>query len=346
MNILYIGNKIEKPQSGGDQINYRNQKLLELIQGRSLDFIEIDGGSTFAKFYLGATDGVLQKINKALKTGNYTHVFISQSLLGRAARFIKKQYPDIIIHVFYHNIESQYAHEYYKTTGIKALPFYLLTKRYEALAAKYGDKHITLNSRDAELLKATYSTKSDLSLPTSLEDRFDEAKMLAQANQENDEPIFLFVGVAFFANTEAVQWFIDNVMPFVRGTFYVVGKGMDSVPFRGITDKVKVFGFVDDLSEFYYKADYVVSPILSGGGMKTKTAEALMYGKTILGTTEAFEGYEVDDRCMLLCDTKESFIEVINNKLNYNKQNLYARELFSRLYNYEKTLLKYKGCFE
>jgi len=37
----------------------------------------------------------------------------------------------------------------------------------------------------------------------------------------------------------------------------------------------------------------VILPIISGSGMKTKTAEALMYGKSIIGIKEAFEGYKM-----------------------------------------------------
>ena len=38
----------------------------------------------------------------------------------------------------------------------------------------------------------------------------------------------------------------------------------------------------------------VTSEVETGSGMKVKTCEALMYGKNILGTDEAFEGYELD----------------------------------------------------
>lgn len=48
------------------------------------------------------------------------------------------------------------------------------------------------------------------------------------------------------------------------------------------------------MAEYIYNADFLIAPIFEGSGMKLKTAEALMYGKTVFGTTEAFEGYDVD----------------------------------------------------
>lgn len=42
--------------------------------------------------------------------------------------------------------------------------------------------------------------------------------------------------------------------------------------------------------DFYDHVDCVVNPMIGGTGLKIKTIEALSYGKTIIGTTAAFEG--------------------------------------------------------
>lgn len=78
----------------------------------------------------------------------------------------------------------------------------------------------------------------------------------------------------------------------------------------------------------------MISPIWAGGGMKTKTAEALMYGKTIIGTTETFEGYEMDPRCMILCRSAADFIAAIDNDAaRSGSENIHAREMYSRNHN-------------
>ena len=47
-------------------------------------------------------------------------------------------------------------------------------------------------------------------------------------------------------------------------------------------------------------------------GMKTKIAEALMYGKKIIGTPEAFSGYEdIADRAGWVCETADDFVAAI-----------------------------------
>ena len=87
--------------------------------------------------------------------------------------------------------------------------------------------------------------------------------------------------------------------------------------------------------------------------MKVKTTEALSYGKTIFGTTEAFEGYEVDYKKVGgLCNTTEEFIEAINKYIEWWKNNgkpafnEYSYQIFKEKYSYEASMKKFKEIFE
>ena len=65
---------------------------------------------------------------------------------------------------------------------------------------------------------------------------------------------------------------------------------------------------------FYRETDFVLLPIISGGGMKTKTADALMWVKAIIGTPEVFFGYEVSElHGIYECKTEDDFICAIKN---------------------------------
>lgn len=69
--------------------------------------------------------------------------------------------------------------------------------------------------------------------------------------------------------------------------------------------------------------------------MKVKTCECLMWGKNIMGTQEAFEGYKVDyEKVGARCQTKGEFIEALRNlschpRPRYNR---YARETYLQHY--------------
>lgn len=330
--ILYIGEKITYPKSGADQVNKRNQTLLEC--NFEVVYLPTVSGPFF-KLFFKITDEYLKLIDKVLDNNIFEYIFVEQSLYGRACKHIKKKYPNFKILLFFHNIEIQYAYEYLKASGLKAIPFFLSVKHWEKLSCKYADYCITLNKRDSQLLYKMYNRISNFELPTSFPDLYDEHKAALSVENNNSDPIdYLFVGVSFFANIEAVQWFINNVMPKVSGHLYVVGKGMDNIKFDNLNERIHIHGFVDDLSEYYYRARLVISPIHIGGGMKTKTAEALMYGKVILGSKEAFEGYEIDGRCMFLCNSAEDYLEHISLiESSYTKTNSAARRMFKNLYS-------------
>ncbi len=346
MNLLYIGNPINSITSGADQVNKRNQLLLTEIFHGQITYVYLNGGSFWDKLFLGVNQQMIDVVKRELYKGIYSHVFLSQSLLGRIAKIIKQYYPSVEVINFFHNIEIQYAHEYLKTKGLKALPFYLTAKWWERVGCYYTDKFITLNHRDSLLLKEIYGRTATIELPTSFDDKYDNEKAALIADNIILFPIdYLFVGMAFFANIQGVQWFIDNVMPKVNGHFHIVGKGMDNVSFNNLTPNIHIHGFVDDLADFYYRARMVVSPIFVGGGMKTKTAEALMYGKTIVGTKEAFEGYLLDSRCMYLCAKPEDFVKSISNLEGQQKINSYSRDIYNKYYSTHTALQTLKRLF-
>lgn len=334
MKVLYIGDKINNPSGGAEVVNQRNQKLLEGIVGKeNLVYIPPHVRNLCAKFVFGVTGKFLKMVGNALSDGAFTHVFVSQSLLGRVVKYVAGKFPQIKVVTFFHNIEVDYARDFLKAQGLKKAPFFWAAKLWERCSVRYSDKLITLNGRDSRRLSEVYGKQSDLELPTSFEDNFDADKCTAATSSASNAIDYLFVGVAFFPNIQGVQWFIDQVLPNVSGDFYVVGKGMDTVAFKNLSERIHIYGYVPDLSDFYYRAKMVVSPIFSGAGMKTKTAEALMYGKTIIGTTEAFEGYDMDERCMLLADNRQAFIDSIGRMgAKHDCFNAFSRTLFLNKY--------------
>ena len=182
-------------------------------------------------------------------------------------------------------------------------------------------------------------------------------KILKEENKiGNKEFKLLFVGVGtFLPNIQGIEFFIKNVIPYIEAKLEIVGKNteLNKEKWESLNSKVEVKGTVDSLDNYYNEADAVIAPIFIGGGMKVKTAEALSYGKTIFGTTEAFEGYEVDYKKVGgLCDTAEEFIQTINNYIEWWKNNdkptfnKYSYQIFKEKYSYEASLKSFKEIFK
>lgn len=341
MNILYIGNKIEAVSAGADMVNLSNQNALEIICANKIKYIPISSKGINGKLSFGITNAILEHVDKELNSGKYNLVFVSQSYFGRINKYIKKRFPNIPIITFCHNIEKHYAEEYYRTKGLKALPFYFLATHWERRTFKYSDYIVVLNDRDNKVLERYYGRTADSIIPSSIQDAF---SLDSYVNRKTDID-FLFVGTAFFPNVTGLQWFIDKVLPEVNGNLTIVGRGMSSALFKNLNDRVNVVGFTRDLADYYYRSKMVISPVFSGSGMKTKTLEALMYGKNILGTSEAFEGYKVDSKCMFVCNTAQEFIETINNRI-WEVHNEAARSVYLNNYTKDSCAIKYQALFK
>lgn len=351
-NILYVGDNPSQITNGGDWINKRNILALKEIFQERLHLYPVKCKNMLSTFInllrcymFGLSPVIVARIISYVKENNIDCVFLSSSRFGKLAYKLKLIYPDISIYVFFHNIEKQYTSEEYRVNrNWKNWLIAKVTAYNENNSCRLADKLIVLNQRDNKLLQTLYSRKADILLPTTFIDRFDIRKK--QQKGMNEKFTLLFVGFAFFANIEGLRWFIDEVLPHLNGCrLQIVGSGMDKVFTNG--DNIEVHGYVDDLGEYYYQADAVVLPILSGGGMKTKTAEALMYGCPIIGTKEAFEGYELDyDKVGGWADSKEDMIRIINslvvNPEKVHQAGDYARNVFERNYSFNNTVVKLK----
>lgn len=346
MKILYVGEKINSPQNGGDMIELRNQKLLECMTGVSVVYIEPEFNSLTSRVSYGLSKNVKSNLRTVFSKEKIDLVFVSQSWLGFVLRYVKKKYGVRTL-CFFHNAEIDFFNDMYERNkgGLKQKLYVWKMIIAEFLSIHYADSIITLNKRDSDALLKHYKRGTDFILPTTFDDSLKNDDM----QYENDMDIdYLFLGSSFFANNEGVQWFIDNVLPYVEGNFYIVGKNMDHQNFKNLSDRVHIYGFVEDIASIYRRAKIVVSPIFSGSGMKTKTAEALMYGKVIVGTKEAFEGYVINDVCMHQCDTAQEFVNVLKQlipeiKHSINKE---ARNHFVKYYSNEGVINSFKSFLE
>ena len=356
--ILYIGIVVPKKGKGGaDIVNARNIKLLKENYGDNLYIYELN--NVFSKseivkkisllynllrFNVGAIrESEYLRILEIIEQYKIDDIFLSTSIYGKLSIKIKKRFPNIRIISFFHNIEVQYNREECKIN--KSLTRRIISQvinKNESHVVENSDILITLNNRDAKLLYEIYNKNSTLILPTSFDDVYNEEEAKHYTPLLNGTVRLLFVGVNFFANTHGIKWFIDNVLPNIPNAHLTIaGRDMDKV--LNSTDNITVCGYVDDLAQLYYKADVVVLPIFYGGGMKTKTAEALMYGCPVVATDEALEGYDFNIELVgVRANTKEEMIKgiksLISNKDKLLQHRINSRNIYNEMYNTSKYL--------
>ena len=294
------------------------QSLMSLIQGH----------------YPPLNNNYIKDALKLADTNNYDWVYFENSANGNLLEIFKKK--GYKTSVFFNNCESDYNDVRFSKGGLKKTIYGWLIRKSERKSIELADYRIALSSRDADRLEELYGVKVDKLLPLTLADECSD-----RMNTESIPDNVLLFGPVGSANLEGFSWFVKNVSPYIDCKTIVAGKGFEAYKEEWETDKVKVIGFVDKKEDAYNMASMVAIPLLSGGGMKIKTAEALMYGKYIFGTDEAFSGYALDYNAVGgLCNSIEDFINCINSyiKDDEKKYNDYSRNAYLRNYSNESSV--------
>jgi hypothetical protein len=346
-----------KINSGVEQCSNRNFEALQSYFGEdNVEFIAFQQTNKcksrkntlarfknliFCRYHIESLSSERKLINAIIKSD---FVFLDNSIYGILAKKLKRKSKDIRIVSFFHNIESDNISQAYANNFLHRLIRNFVILKNEFWICKYSNAVIALNSRDAGLIEKLYNRKVDAIIPIS-----NSSKSLKFSDKPIDKiPLGLFLGTNFFANVSGISWFIEKVLPSVNMKLKIVGRDMDKAILPR-SEKTEVFGYIENLDECIQEADFMVYPIFQGGGMKVKTCDALMYGKNIIGTGEAFEGYDIDfERVGAKCETAEEFIREINEfpKRFTNKFNEYSRSVFLEKYSNEVTFKQFAEVFE
>lgn len=347
--ILFITfNDISVSNFGGVQFSRRNLEFLNhlgkvdiwIIRKRSnIDSIKSGLNLLFPPLSISDKHNIVNILNNE----RYDCVFLDNSLLGSVAKWIARlaQVPTL---TYFQNVEIDYINVRFGR-GVLKYPYKFLAWVSERNSIKYSNKIIALNNRDRLRIENVYKRKCDATIPITLKSTITNIELQEKYKKIrlSGEKLCLFVGAISNSNYTGIKWFIENIANKINATIQIIGTGFEQKRQELTRKNVDVIGYVEDLESFYLNADCVISPLLFGGGMKVKIAEAMMYGKTIFATTEAFEGYEINYKKIGgLCNTPEEFLLKINEfLLNPQKYNEYSRKVFETVYSNKVALLRF-----
>ena len=284
--------------------------LFELHKPRPMRLFEIL--NAFRGNIDGLTPKTLEQVHQLIQSKKVRQVFVDGSNLGGLVAELKFTWPDIEVITFYHNVETRFFWGAFRSKkSIRALAVLIVNYLAERKATLFSDKRICLSERDSQLLRIIYGEGATHITPMALADKYDEYSQEVQVNES--EPFALFVGGSFYANREGISWFVKHVASHIDIKVCVVGKGMEDMRADlEIPGRVVVIGTVDNLADWYRRSRFVIAPIHDGSGMKTKVAEALMFGKKVVGTPEAFAGYEdIVEDAGWLCTNAAEFVSAM-----------------------------------
>ena len=319
---MLVTNTLQESPAGGRELLCKlNHDALKEIYGEKFMLCELKPSlrkgmkSVFDAFrghIDGLDDDVMEDALKKIHKNSVSKVFVDGSNLGEFAKVVKRRYPQVQVSTFFHNVEARFfLGSLRQTKSLRALAVLIVNYLAERKAVHYSDKIICLSERDSRLLERLYGRAATHVSPMALQDKLPINNGLTATPPK--ETFALFVGGVFYANQTGITWFVKHVVPNIQVKICIVGRGFEELkPELECEGKVVVIGAADSLAEWYRNALFVIAPIFDGSGMKTKVAEALMFGKRIVGTPEAFSGYEdITDQVGWCCTTADEFVDAI-----------------------------------
>lgn len=349
--ILIVSRDISLKKDGGSLVSIRNERLLNMLGCETKRFIiPIPSLMTRLKNILfrqsyGETKKLRKRFLEVINLG-YDYIFFDGSIYGGFLKLASEKNIKTIC--FYHNVEVEYYRQ--KANQTHSIADRIMVSyigQNEKLSTEYSTKLISLNDRDSKHLEIIYGRKADVLLPTSFPYR--AIAPLYKSRLDQIDPYLLFVGTNFFANIEGLKRFMTFVAPYVNHKIKIVGNIRDAfIQEKNIPENIEFIGRVDSLEKFYLNAIAVIAPIFTGSGLKTKTVEALSYGKTVVGFSEAFEGIDCikyPKSCIVVNSDKE-FIEVLNNIDTTMRYNPASEKLFQEQLSDEAQYDSLKRIFD
>jgi len=162
--------------------------------------------------------------------------------------------------------------------------------------------------------------------------------------------VLFFGAINYFPNTDAVQFFLREVVPVLvrhhpQVVIRIVGPGTPPEIAALASDRVQIIGFVDDLREEIARAAVVVAPLRIGGGTRLKILEAMAVAKPIVSTTLGAEGIDVKhEHDILIANTPDDLAReigrVLDDSVLANRLGEAARRTAEALYSWNAAARK------
>ena len=275
-------------------------------------------------------------------------VILGRSNLGFIARDIKLSHPDVIVITDVDNIEVDYINAW---DGSKAKLLHKLshfqlvmsTRRDEKDCIAFSDWCLFLTNRNYHRAKELYRYKSA---------NFTVLPICIQAPKEvlhikDKRSVAIYGTLDYEPNHRAAMEFISKVwIPhFLSDSnvqLIIAGKNpRDELVelIKGLSN-VKVFSGFRSLPDILPMETIAIAPLQSGAGMKTKIAEALSYGMAVIGSDEAWVGYEAIEEAAGVwhANSAEEYVELIGQFFNMSTSELRKiqkknRELYQKNYS-------------
>jgi hypothetical protein len=183
--------------------------------------------------------------------------------------------------------------------------------QYELDGIKRAVNVITLSAEDASYAEQRCGGLNTLVLPPA----FGYAPYPRRPPPRDSEPLQVgFLGnFGWWPNQQGLQWFLNKIYPHLKGRLelHLFGeRGRNLARHDGVT----AHGYIPDLGEVFGRCHFMICPILGGGGVSIKAAEAIYNRVPILATPFGVRGLPLaPDPAIVLRETPQDWVQFLTS---------------------------------
>jgi len=236
---------------------------------------------------------------------------------------IKKIFPNakyIVVEEDVTFLAYRRFYQYYRNP-IKKLMFYLMYHVVKCLELKsvcMSDRTVCSNEKDKKLL---WETGIDKQKVINIVPYYQNMSDVEYKGESKD--IIFYGAMGRMENHMSAVWFLENVFPKIKDQsvrFLVIGGGPKDELRTYESERVKIMGFVDDLTPYFSNGLCLAAPLQLGAGIKVKILEAMSAGLPVVTNAIGIEGISaIDGKDYLFATTADEYVESINRLLNEEK---------------------------
>ncbi len=220
------------------------------------------------------------------------------------------------------------------------------TRRYERRVYDRADVCVSVSQRDADLTRGASRHPRFVVAPNGVD--VDDVGRAAESLRADPRPTILFVGGSAERNVDAVHRLHRRILPRVRRVVPEARLRVAGTVCRDLSGPitrdpaVELAGMVDRIVDAYRGAWVVAVPSSFGGGTKLKMVEGLAAGVPVVGTPNAYQGFDVPaELSELVCEDDAAFAARVAELLGDAERSARlaaAGRRLARAYDWSRTL--------